>query len=283
MKYVFVGNRVEVFKQMQKLNCEIIGVFAVKDSFLEKYLLEIGYQFNVIHNKESLIEKLNKLSFNCLVSNGCPYVLPVSKMSKMGQLFINIHPSLLPDLKGKHPINGALLYERKHGVTCHLMDDGIDTGKIITRIKIPINENIDLDLLYKITFLTEAEVFKKAYNQNFIPSDENYNIDSPIYYSRKNEDLVLNKSDSLEVMIRKIRAFGIPSLGAKMYRKGQEYKILSVKVIESSNLESLFNSSQDGELLLNNGRYILVKKQNKFIYLELEKGIDLRENEMFFE
>jgi len=123
---------------MLQMNCDLVKVFAVKGSYLEKDLQKIGYNYKSIISKEQLIDDINILDFDCLLSNGYPYILLVSMMKKYNQIFINIHPSLLLDLKGKHPINGAILFDRKHGVTCHHMDDGIDTGSFIANIEIPI-------------------------------------------------------------------------------------------------------------------------------------------------
>ena len=107
------------------MNCDLVKVFAVKGSCLEKDLQEIGYNYKSIVSKEQLVDDINMLDFDCLVSNGYSYILPVSMMKKYNQIFISIHPSLLPNLKGRHPINGAIFFDRKQGVTCHHMDDGI--------------------------------------------------------------------------------------------------------------------------------------------------------------
>lgn len=51
---------------------------------------------------------------------------------KMG--CINVHPSLLPRYRGAAPINWSLISgETKTGVTIMLMDEGLDTGNILTR------------------------------------------------------------------------------------------------------------------------------------------------------
>jgi methionyl-tRNA formyltransferase len=108
-------------------------------------------------------------------------------MKKSHQIFINIHPSLLPDLKGKHPINGAILFDRKHGVTCHHMDDGIDTGSVIANIEIPITDDLDLGLLYQLSFIAEGEVFEKAHSLKFEANELRCTtVTDPIYYTRRN-------------------------------------------------------------------------------------------------
>ena len=47
---------------------------------------------------------------------------------------VNVHPSLLPKYRGAAPINWALIEgEVKTGVTIMLMDEGLDTGDILTQ------------------------------------------------------------------------------------------------------------------------------------------------------
>jgi len=61
-------------------------------------------------------------------------ILPreILEIPKMG--CINVHPSLLPKYRGAAPINWALIRgELKTGVTIILMDEGMDTGDILTQ------------------------------------------------------------------------------------------------------------------------------------------------------
>lgn len=47
---------------------------------------------------------------------------------------INVHPALLPAFPGPHPIEDALAYGvRVFGVTVHVVDEGIDSGRIIAQ------------------------------------------------------------------------------------------------------------------------------------------------------
>lgn len=275
MKYIFIGNRAFVFKKMEELKLEIIKIFVVKNSYLEKYLIEQGIQYEVITTKKELITKIKKLKFDCLISNGCPYILPISELKKDNQRFINIHPSLLPDLKGKHPINGALLFNRKHGVTCHFMDDGIDTGDIIEQIEIPITDDINLNLLYQISFRMEGEVFFKAWKNNF------QRIDKTLYYSRKEKDNYLDRNDSLEKICRKIRAFGISGMYAKRIFGNKEYNCISAKLINHESLELLFKKYENNKIVLKYENFILVKLENKYLEILLEGENDISIGEDF--
>lgn len=206
---LFIGNRDNVLKKMIDLKMNITKILCVENSYLEKYLKENHIEYELITDKQMLLDKIKISDFDILISNGCPYIIPVSKLKKQHQTFINVHPSLLPDLKGKHPINGALLFNRKAGTTCHLMDDTIDAGSIIAQIPIDINEDVDLELLYKISFLAEADVFEIAYKRDFIEDSamnlSNLNTEY-LYYSRDDADLLINFNSDNDSIVRKIKA-----------------------------------------------------------------------------
>ena len=230
-----------------------------------------------------MVEAIINTEFDCLVSNGCPYILPVSKIKKINQKFINIHPSLLPDLKGKHPINGALLFERRHGVTCHHMDDGIDTGDIISNIEIPLDSQIELQLLYQLSFKAEAEVFYKAFMSDFKCIDVIQINDKPIYYTREEKDLIITYKDDLKTIIRKIRAFGIPSLGVKFIRNKIEYKILSATIVSKVEINNLFEKSKINEIVIIYDNNVVVKYSKNIIQFKLDTIRELNVGENFFE
>jgi len=54
---------------------------------------------------------------------------------------LNVHPSLLPRWRGASPIPAAILAgEERTGVTIILMDAGMDSGPILSRTNVPIND-----------------------------------------------------------------------------------------------------------------------------------------------
>lgn len=282
MKYIFVGNRSHVLKKMISLGCCVNEIFVVADSFLHKDVLKFGLSHKVIHSKKQLIYDIKNLKYDSLVSNGCPYILPISSLDNGKRLFINIHPSLLPDLKGKHPINGALLYERPHGVTCHIMDDNIDTGPIITSIKIPIS-TFDIPLIYQLSFIAEAQVFELAYLKNFVPLPIKEDQSNPIYYSRSKQDMIITKEDDLSLILTKIRAFGIPSLCARFSRGNIVIKIISAQVFTDSILLTLFPNAKHDEILLIYSDFVLVRFSDCFLHLKILDNYDFTIGEKFFD
>lgn len=268
LNYIFVGNRCNVLKKMIEMKLSIAQIFAVKNSYLEKELYDLGLEFNILPPKEEFVEYLQENSFDILVSNGCPYILPISKLRENGRKsFINIHPSLLPDLKGKNPINGAILFNRKHGVTCHFMSDKIDDGDIISQLEIPISADIDLDLLYQISFLSEGLVFEKAVQREFNPVKRS-TLDDTLYYSRTENDLYISSNDDIDSILRRVRAFSCKGQYARFIYHELIYKVIFASVISNAYICEMFERIPNNTIVLRVGENkILAKYQGKLIYL----------------
>ncbi len=272
-KYIFVGNRFHVLKTMLENGIQPVKILTIKDSFLEKELKKTSTDFSLLENKEHLCDLLSSTKFDCLISNGCPFIIPVTTLKKPNQIFANVHPSFLPDLKGRNPVNGAILYNRPAGATCHIMDDNIDTGPIIARIKIPLTADIDLGLLYQLAFMAEKEVFLNSLKKKFIPEKNSYypgNDSLFIYYTRKENDRVINFNECTEKIIRRIKAFGIASQGAYFNFHGNTFYVLDAEEIINTYLTSKLENYADLEIAFVYSNTIVIRKENVFLKL---KGI----------
>ena len=107
-RYVFAGNRFFVLEKMLELNLPIIKIFALCDSFLAKELERRRISYEIIPPKRDFVQILKALDFSILVSNGCPVILPITELSLgNNKVFVNVHPSFLPDLRGSDPVPGA--------------------------------------------------------------------------------------------------------------------------------------------------------------------------------
>lgn len=63
---------------------------------------------------------------------------------------INIHASLLPNLRGAAPINWAIINGlKKTGLTSFFINEGVDTGDIISKSEIKIHEDDNFGSLYE--------------------------------------------------------------------------------------------------------------------------------------
>lgn len=83
-------------------------------------------------NAEETLVLLRRLEPDVIVMATFNHILrrPAIEIAKLA--ILNIHPSMLPELRGPDPINEALRLKIRHtGVTLHLVDEGIDTGDIL--------------------------------------------------------------------------------------------------------------------------------------------------------
>ena len=84
-----------------------------------------------------IIEKVASYTPDLVVSAGFMRILPPDFVNRFPT--INSHPALLPDFPGAHAVRDALAAGVSvTGTTVHWVDDGIDTGPIITQMQVPV-------------------------------------------------------------------------------------------------------------------------------------------------
>ena len=140
------------------------------------------------------------------------------KNFKTKELF-NFHFSLLPKYRGCHT-NFFQLYfgEKNSGVTLHKIDNGIDTGPIISNIKFKININdnalVNYKRLMKSSFLLYKKNFVKIIKNNY--KEKKQNNKRSTYFSRSSVNYDKMKHFSIKNMnlkfFHRIKAFIFPPL-----------------------------------------------------------------------
>ncbi len=93
---------------------------------------------------------LKSLELDLIIIVAFGLILPseIIKIPKYGVL--NLHPSLLPDLRGPSPIHYAILKRMKFsGISIMAMDAGIDTGPVAAQQIIEIDKDESYSSLYK--------------------------------------------------------------------------------------------------------------------------------------
>ena len=273
-KVLLIGNRLSCLKSLDNNSkYELIAIFADKGSLLEKYLQERGISYIGFgkEDKESVFQQLFDLDYDILVSNGCPYILPASKLEDQGKMLLNTHPTYLPQLRGATPLNGVFYNGYDYvGATTHYISDRIDAGNIIYQEKVDITEDIDQGLVYYISFKMEEIVFKKAlellessdYKYQGIPLDTTKGC----YFNRTKEKQTLDfVNDDTDTCIRKIKSFGISSQGCYATIGGEDVKIFSCEKIVNPFLLKSFASTPIGEIALKYDTNLILKVKNGFL------------------
>jgi methionyl-tRNA formyltransferase len=269
-RVLFIGNRAGVYRALQQIpQLDVVKVLVLRDSPLAGAADLADARVSVFggDERERVLREVRATDFDILVSNGCPFILPVSALRRSTQLFLNVHPACLPEGRGRHPINGAVLFKTGCiGATLHYMDDGVDTGPIIHQERLDITDDLDLELLYHLAFELEARVFVSGMQRLLAASFEltgSPQAGPGSCYSRKPADQRVDLAQSSNAdVLRRIRAFGIRSQGVWCVTSTGCLRVFAAEDVVNPTLNNAYASRSTGEILLEYGDKLLVKTRD---------------------
>jgi methionyl-tRNA formyltransferase len=205
-------------------------------------LEKAGYSpvLNVTSARSPLPEISPDLDFCIVASFG--KILPKEYLRTPKHGFLNVHPSLLPKLRGPAPIQNTIIQNESPGVTIIKMDEEMDHGPILAQEKVSIEPWPDyydaveeklarvggkllIGILSNIRCLTQV-----------VPQDH-----SQATYVKmvRKEDGLLNLNDDAEINLRKVLAYSTwPS--AHMFYKRKNGKEIRVVVKDAEIVEGKF-------------------------------------------
>ena len=185
---------------------------------------------------------------------------------------INLHASLLPNLRGAAPIHWAIINGlQKTGVSTFYINENIDCGEIIEQKKVSISENENTGELYnklkKIGALTILSTLEKIDEKDFKSIKQNEskeNLKAP-KLNRENTKIDWNKpSNEIHDFIRGLNPF--PSAWTSIT---ENKKIL--KIYKSRKYSSIINEKQKPGTIIMNKNILLISTSSGLIeILELK-------------
>lgn len=139
----------------EKMCCPPVKEFAVKRSL------------NVLQPKSvktpEYLEQLKALKPDVVITAAYGKILPPAVLEVPVYGTVNVHASILPELRGAAPIHHALINGfTSTGVTTMLTDAGMDTGDILLCEKIDIDESVNVGELHDILAELGAKVLKET-------------------------------------------------------------------------------------------------------------------------
>ena len=252
MKLVFMGTpnfSVPALKALAQSNHQICAVYSqpprpagrgkkLRLSDVHKEALDLGL---TVHNPTSFKSNKDRTIFRKLKADiaivvAYGLILPNQILSAPKFGCLNIHASLLPRWRGAAPIQRAIMEgDDETGVCIMKMEEGLDTGPVLSSRKIQIKENDNAKILSERLSLVGSKLIVevldalsefKAYSQSA----------SGVTYARKIEksETKIDWSLPAKTINRKIRAL-YPFPGAWTEINGERIKLLASKVINKEN------------------------------------------------
>jgi methionyl-tRNA formyltransferase len=161
-------------------------------------------------------------------------ILPQAALDLPRYGTLNIHASLLPKYRGVSPISEAILQgDSETGVTIMLIDAGVDTGPVLTKRSVPIDEDETTGSLTTKLAEVGAQALLEALplwvQGKVTPQPQEEQGASHTHMLRK-EDGQISWERPAAVIARAVRAY-TPWPGAYTYWHGKLLKIVSAHAL----------------------------------------------------
>lgn len=208
-----------------------------------------GYQFI----KNIFVDVITSINYLFLIEKDI--------ISHPKKLIFNIHGSLLPKYRGRTPHVWAIINgEKMAGITAHTIDEGCDTGKIISQIKVPIEyDDTGANMLKKyesLYFPLIQEILEKIEGDSLELIDQN-DKEATFFEKRVPSDGIIDWNLPKEQIIDWIRAQAFPYPGAFTFLEGKKITIDKVSLVDIP----VHKNYKNGEIISINPN-IIVKTQN---------------------
>ena len=164
-------------------------------------------------------------------------ILPDSLLNIPQKGSINLHASLLPHYRGAAPIQRAIMNgERETGLTTFIIRRLVDTGSILMRVKVPINDSDTYGTLSEKMSKKGAylllETLNRLKDNSLSPQEQEHSIATSAP-KIKEGDTRIDWAQPAEIIHNQIRGLA-PIPGAFTYWKGMRFKILRSRINQSN-------------------------------------------------
>lgn len=290
MRIIFIGTVLlseSLLLKLLELKVNIVGVVTKPSSSFNNDYADIGKialkskipllnTFN-INSLESILWMKNKAP-DYIFCFGWSQLLRKDVLEIPTKNVIGYHPSLLPNNKGRHPLIWAkVLGLKKTGSTFFVMDEGIDSGRIVSQKEFEITFEDDANSLYnKMIQIAKSQIIYISNNLNDL-----YSISIPqlsegnTWRKRSIIDGQIDFRMNTNLICNLVRGITHPYFGSHFLYNNQIIKVWEVCPYPYFN-----DNDEPGKILFVNENSIVVKTGDSAIELfNLEDYSLFKENE----
>ncbi len=194
-------------------------------------------------------------------------ILPKAVLDLPRNGCVNVHGSLLPKYRGGAPIQRCIINgEKETGVTLMYMAEGLDTGDMISRVVVPIEDEDTSGILFDKLSLAGRELLKAEMPRlaggrlSATPQDDSEATYAP-NLNREDERIIWSASS--QDTYNRVRGL-VPFSGAFTLWNGETFKVWAAKVaVQGQN----GNHTEPGTVLSINEQGVEVKTGDGSILL----------------
>lgn len=255
MRILFIGcvlSSAVLLEELLSNGVDVCGVITKNQSeFNSDYadLSGICRKYSVPYVTVNNVNDTDSIDFAKMINPDYIYCFGWSELIKKEMLsipkegVIGFHPAELPNNRGRHPNIWAVVLGLKHTASSFfLMNEGADTGPIISQERIEIDYVDDAQSLYqKILDVAKKQVLQfsaELTNKTSVPIPQNPNTGNS-WRKRGMRDGEVDWRMSSYAIYNLVRGLTKPYVGAHMIVKDNQYKIWRVEEIIMSGIENI--------------------------------------------
>ena len=280
IRILFMGTGVYgslVFNELDTNFLDIIGVVTKSQNRISRNP-NLNNELNIQSNKNFDIYRINKftdemnlkliqLNPSIIIVASFGLILPdyILQIPTLG--VINIHPSLLPKLRGPSPISSAIIEGMERtGVSIIKMVKELDAGPILFQEEFEIDENYNAEQLGLALFNVAAknlnQTVKKIVDKSITGISQDHSLATYTKMVKKDDGLI-NWTESGELIIRKLKAY---SVWPGVYTHWNNKRLI-IKEAEFQKKENT-GFQKNGQIIGLNNHCITVKTLDGFIHIK---------------
>ena len=270
MRIAFIGTvefSKKALKKLIELDANIVGVCTKKKSNFNSDFVDLKPLCKKNNIPVNLVKDINsKENYNWIKSLNPDIIFCFGWSSLIKKKILNLppmgvlgfHPTKLPQNRGRHPIIWSLaLGLKKSASTFFFMDEGADSGKILSQKNFEILDSDDAQSLYdkfvNIALLQIENFLPQLKKKTYQTIKQNHKI-SNSWRKRVKIDGKIDFRMTSQAIYNLVRALTKPYVGAHINYKDREIIVWKVKIVKNNQ-----GNIECGKILNINRDKILVK------------------------
>lgn len=293
MRTIFIGTvdfSRHMLKKLIDLKVDVVGVITKSHSAynadycdLSELAMqnEIPYMYIDNINDDKVINFFEVMKPDIIMCFGLSQIIGKKILDYPRMGVIGYHPALLPKNRGRHPIIWPIvLGMNKTGSTFFFMDEGADSGDIISQKEVVIEKDDEaIDLYNRLIMVAKEQV------EEFVPMllsstykriKQNEN-ESSYWRKRTKEDGIIDWRMSGESIRNLVRALANPYPGAEFVYGNVMVKVWKVNVIEDTGMENVEAGKIVG--LTNEGKPVVKTGQGCIELVEYDLDVEFKKGD----
>lgn len=193
---------------------------------------------------------------------------------------VGFHPAALPCNKGRHPLIWALVLGLKETAsTFFIMDEGADTGDIISQMPVAISDTDDAaDLYAHVLEVAKKQVieFTKAFAEERVEPKKQGPTAGNAWRKRGRADGQIDWRMSARAIYNLVRGLTHPYVGAHFMKGEVEVKVWKCQVIDTNDYANI----EPGKIIkVNSQTDFVIKAYDGLVHVIDSDPVDLTEGE----